>query len=190
MPLTRAPKTLPVLHLLRKLPQPLHSPPDNTPCPPTSIEQPISEQQNRINILGSTTLARSPRKSLGQVRYPMGRSVTPPARLAHTHRGVWHGCCSSWSRAKPLFLWEEQTAWPVNTSIPSALSLAGTSALHNKTLSPQSSFHTLELLKVTLGITVQGKIREKQSKLVYFGPLAAICVWPHQFPQQQQTCCA
>lgn len=38
--------------------------------------------------MGSTTLARSPRKSLGQVRYPMGRSVTPPARRAHTHGGV------------------------------------------------------------------------------------------------------
>lgn len=168
MPLTRAPKTLPDLHLLKKLSHPLHSPPDITPHPPTSIRHPVSEQQNKSNILGGTTLARSPRKPLGQVSIP-------PARLPHTR-----GCGAA---AAAPGVGQEQTAWPINTSIPSTLSLAGTSAPNNRTLSPQSSFHTLELLKVILGITVQGKTRGKQSKLVYFGPLAAICVWPLQFPQ-------
>lgn len=110
---------------------------------------------------------------------PLGQVSSPPARLAHTQESGTAAAAPG-AGASPT-VQEEQTAWPIHSSIPSALSLAGTSA-HNRPLSSQSSLHTLQLLKVALGTTVQGKTSEKQSKFVYFGPLAAIYGWPLQFP--------
>lgn len=127
--------------------------------------------------LGGTTHARSPRKPLVS---EFGQVNNTTARLAHA------------SVAQLLQLLEqEQTpvspggAHSLGQSIPAFKVLSALQGHQFTTteLSPQSSFHTLELLKVTLGITVQGKTREKQSKLVYFGPLATVCVWPLQFPR-------
>lgn len=134
MPLTRARKTLPALHWLKKLPQSLHSPPDITPHPP--IKQQICEQQNRINILEAPHEPGAPGSPLS---VSLGRLITPQLGW---HTGVWRSCCSSWSRSKPQFLREEHTAWPVNTSIQSALSLAGTSVHNNRTLSPKLLSYT------------------------------------------------
>ncbi|XP_027506088.1 uncharacterized protein LOC113950426 [Corapipo altera] len=57
VPLGTAAKTLPALPLLKKLPQPLHSPPSPwdrvpsvRPCPPVNTEQQISEQQQKIHV--------------------------------------------------------------------------------------------------------------------------------------------
>lgn len=157
---SQAPKTLAALHLLKKLPQALHCPPDVTPCPPTSIKSLNSKTGSR-SWQGST-LAKSPRKPPGQVSNPLGRSVTPQPGT-----GVWHSCCSSWNRGKPHFLREEQTAWPINSSVPSALSLARTSAHNNRTLSPQSSLRILELLKVTWNYC-PGKDQRKTIKVGLF----------------------
>lgn len=173
VPLTRAPKTLPALHCWRNFPRLciLH----HTSQP---ILPPASSRKSLNSKTGSTSweVPRSPWCRSGKAP----GAGEQPSSQAGTHTGEWHSCCSSWSGASPT-VQEEQTAWPIHSSIPSALSLAGTSA-HNRPLSSQSSLHTLQLLKVALGTTVQGKTSEKQSKLVYFGPLAAIYGWPLQFP--------
>lgn len=106
------------------------------PIPRPPIKQQICEQQNRINILEAPHKPGAPGSPLS---VSLGRLITPQLGW---HTGVWRSCCSSWSRSKPQFLREEHTAWPVNTSIQSALSLAGTSVHNNRTLSPKLLSYT------------------------------------------------
>lgn len=71
---------VPALHLLKKLPQSSHSPPDITSCPPTSTKQQISEQQNGINILEAPHMPGAPGSPLFS---EFGQVNNTTARLAH-----------------------------------------------------------------------------------------------------------